>query len=102
MGKNAYHSLNMPSVVCFFSPLSTHHLFEGSLYDSHHQAFQTDNFLHVKAHWSVADCIWVLWFLCTPFLCLHLIWAAILGQADRRSTAGVLQEVADLPQAVSD
>lgn len=87
-------------VDCLLS--SAHHLCEGGLYDSHHQALQANNLLHVKSYCRVASRVWVFWFLRGSFLRLHLVWAAILGQADGRNTGGVLQQVADFSQAVSD
>lgn len=81
---------------------SAHHLCKGGLDDSHHQALQADNLLHVEAHRRVADSVRVFWFLCHPLLCLHLVRAAVLSQADGRSTARVLQQMEDFSQTVSD
>lgn len=82
--------------------MSSHHLFEGGLYDSHHQALQTDDLLHVKAHRRVADGVGVLPFLRGPLLSVCLEGAAVLGQANGRVAVGIFQEVADLPKTVSD
>ena len=81
---------------------SAHHLFEGRLYDSHHQTLQTNHLLHVEAHRRVADGVGVLWILGGPFLRVRLVRAAVLGQADGRRGGGILQQVADFPEAVSD
>lgn len=86
--------------VCQWS--SAHHLWEGGLYDSHHQALQTDDLLHVKAHWWVSDGIGAFCFLRGPLLCVRLVRAAVLSQADRRCAGGVFHQVADFSQTVSD
>ncbi len=100
--KTPCEAWNMQNTVLLFSHTdcqlsSAHHLCEGGLYDSHHQALQADNLLHVKAHCGVADSICVFWFLRGSLLCLCLVRATVLGQADGRNTGGVLQQVADFP-----
>ena len=72
-------------------PIS-HHLLEGVLYDSHHQALQTDRLLHVEADGGVADPVAVLR-RARALLHVCLVGAAVLGQADRGISGGVLQQV---------
>lgn len=82
----------------------SYHLFEGVFYDAHDQTLQTDSLLRVEADRGVSDGIRVLWVLggICSLLHLQLVGAAVLGQADRGRHGGVLQQVGDVPQSVSD
>lgn len=92
---------NLTALHLCFDPCA-HHLFEGRLYDPHHQALQADNLLHVKADRGVADSFWVLRLLRRTLLGLRLVRAAVLGQAYGRCACRVLQQVADFSQPVRD
>lgn len=82
----------------------SYHLFEGVFYDTHDQTLQTDSLLHVEADGGIRDGVRILWVLggIRPLLHRHLVGAAILGQADRERRRGVLQQVGDILQSVSD